>query len=206
MALGANYLKGAVVAPGQVFSLNARLGRRTSARGFRPGPEYSGDRLATTVGGGVCKIATVLYNAVVLAALPVVERHTHSMTVPYVPPGQDATIDWGHKDFRFRNDTGSPILIWARNTGPTLYVGLYGKAKPPKVAWEHRVLQRTPYKTSYQRDKALPPGRRKVLQPGADGVVVHSWLVTTYPDGRTVRRDLGVSRYRPEPRIIATGG
>lgn len=206
IALGATYLKGAVVAPDEVFSLNARLGQRTAARGFRPGPLYEGDRLATSIGGGVCKIATVLYNAVVLADLAVVERHTHSMTVPYVPPGQDATIVWGGKDLRFRNTTGAPLLIWARNTGPTLYVGLYGKSKPAKITWEHQVLQRTGYKTVEQRDKSLRSGQRRVLQPGAEGVVVHSWLITAYPDGRKSRRDLGISQYRPEPRIIATGG
>ncbi len=180
IALAADYLKGAVIRPGEVFSLNARIGPRLRRRGFKPGPEYRGNRIVPTVGGGVCKIASVMYNVVVLANLPVVERHPHSMTVPYVPPGQDATISYGAQDFKFRNTTGSPLLVWARNTGDTLYVALYGVAKPPRVKWVHRLLHK-----------------------GSDRVVVHSWVVVTYAGGRTVRKDMGVSAYRPEPEGIS---
>lgn len=201
----ADYLRGAVVEPGEVFSLNARLGRRTVERGFKPGPMYSGNRIVPTVGGGICKIASVIYNVAILANQEIVERHPHSMTVPYVPPGQDATISYGTKDFKFRNNTGAPILIWAQNTGGTLYIAFYGREKPPVVKWKHQVLSETATWTEYVWDGTLPKGTQKVVYQGSKGISVHSWIIISTPDGKEVTRDLGVSAYSPGPRIVARG-
>ena len=37
------------------------------------------------------------YNVAVLSNLKIIERHNHSMPVPYVPYGQDATVAYGSK-------------------------------------------------------------------------------------------------------------
>ncbi len=201
----AGYLRGAVVQPGKVFSLNSRIGRRSAERGFKPGPMYSGGRIVPVVGGGVCKIASVLYNVAILANQEIIERHPHSMTVPYVPPGQDATISYGSKDFKFRNTTASPVLIWARNTGGTLYIAFYGTAKPPRVRWIHKTLRQSDTWTEYVNDPVLPKGSEKVVFEGLKGITVHSQLVISGKDGKAVIKDLGISAYRPGPRIVAVG-
>lgn len=200
----ADYLCGAVVEPGQVFSLNARIGWRSAQRGFKPGPMYSGNRIVATVGGGVCKIASVIYNVAILANQEIIERHPHSMTVPYVPPGQDATISYGTKDFKFRNKTNSPILIWAKNYGDTLYMAFYGVAKPPPVAWVHETLSQSETWTEYVSDASLPRGAEKVVHEGSNGITVHSWIVIE-ENGKKVKKDMGISAYAPMPRIIARG-
>lgn len=61
------YLRGTVVPPGKVYSLNSGIGRRSEERGFKLGPMYSGGRIVPVVGGGVCKIASVLYNVAILS-------------------------------------------------------------------------------------------------------------------------------------------
>ena len=53
-------------------------------------------------GGGACKIATSLYNLVVLTNQEVIERHNHSMPINYVPYGQDATVAYGVKDLNLK--------------------------------------------------------------------------------------------------------
>jgi hypothetical protein len=88
----ADRLAGTVIAPGKTFSQNRTLGPYTVGNGYKSGPIYQGTRIGTASGGGVCKIATLLYNIAVLSNLPVLERTNHSMTVPYVPPGQDGYI------------------------------------------------------------------------------------------------------------------
>jgi hypothetical protein len=97
--LAAKILSGAIVNPGEIFSQNERIGPYSESRGFQKGPTYNGSKLSTTIGGGVCKIASTLYNAAILSNLPIVERHPHGMPVPYVPYGQDATVSYGKIDF-----------------------------------------------------------------------------------------------------------
>ncbi|HEX9061941.1 MAG TPA: VanW family protein, partial [Clostridia bacterium] len=112
--LGARMLKGKVLMPGEVFSQNKSIGPYTTERGFRKGPTYVGSTLTTTIGGGVCKIASTLYNTTVLSNLKVEERYAHGMPVPYVPYGQDATVAYGSRDFKFRNTENFPVTIWAQ--------------------------------------------------------------------------------------------
>lgn len=200
--LAAKMLAGTVVAPGEVFSMNRRLGPYTRERGFKNGPMYAGNRIVPAVGGGVCKIASLLYNVVILSDLQVVERHPHYMTVPYVPPGQDATVAYGAYDFRFKNTSGGPILIWADMVGDTLYMAVYGQKRPPLVTWHHETLSRSKFWTRVQYNPSLPPGTEREVIPGHEGVVVRSWLTIKTADGKIIRRDLGTDCYRACPRVV----
>lgn len=119
------YLNGTVVPPGTVFSYNQAVGRRTTERGFVRGYAISGNRSVPTVGGGVCRMSTVIYGAVLDAGLPVVERHPHSRPVGYVPVGKDATVTWGVHDMKFKNDRSYPIRVDAGGTVHQLYVRLW---------------------------------------------------------------------------------
>jgi vancomycin resistance protein YoaR len=121
---------GKVVQPGEIFSINETVGERTAARGFGIGFVFVDGHLDKQLGGGMCQVATTLYNAVLLAHLKVIERHAHARTVPYVEPGQDATVYWGSKDFKFQNDTDSPIYISYRTTATHAICDLYGKYVP----------------------------------------------------------------------------
>ena len=83
------------------------------------------------------------------------------MPVPYVPAGQDATVSSGNKDFRFMNNGGEPIIIWADTKGKTLLMAVYGRNKPPKVTWHHQILSRKPFRTLYRKNQNLKPGEDK---------------------------------------------
>lgn len=205
IGLAADQLAGKVVKPGEMFSQNNAIGPYTQYRGYRAGPTYAGNRCVTTVGGGVCKIATMLYNVVTFSDLKVVMRSAHSMTVPYVPPGQDATVYYGVRDFRFINDTDGPVLIWSQKVEDTLYMALYGQKKPPRVTWHHEVIKRTRYWTQYQYNQSLPPGKEIVVSPGQDGYIVRSWVTVENPDGTVITKNKGTSYYSASPRIIEHG-
>lgn len=200
--LGARYLAGAVIKPGEVFSQNKRIGPYTEARGFQAGPTYSGADLITTVGGGVCKIASTLYNAAVLSDLQTVERHNHTMPVPYVPYGQDATVSYGTNDLRFKNTTSSPVLIWAQGVDNVLYIGFYGNEKPAKVGWHHETINSQKAPVVYRDNPSMAPDTEKKVAEGMDGATVKSWVVIEKPDGTKVEKQLGKSYYKPFPHII----
>ncbi|AEF95223.1 VanW family protein [Desulfotomaculum nigrificans CO-1-SRB] len=205
IALAADLLAGKVVQPGEIFSQNNTIGPYTEQRGYRAGPTYAGTQVTTTIGGGVCKIASLLYNVVTFSNMPVVMRSAHSMTVPYVPPGQDATVYYGVKDFRFLNDTGQPVVIWAQKVGHTLYMALYGSKVPPTVTWHHQVLKRTKYWTEYRQNYSLAPGEERVVMPGMEGLIVRSWVTIKNPDGQVSTVPKGLSCYNASPCIIERG-
>lgn len=199
--IAADLLAGTIVQPGHVFSQNRELGPYTEERGFKKGPTYMGSRLITTIGGGVCKIASTLYNVTILSNLQVVERHSHSMPVPYVPYGQDATVSYGTRDYKLRNNTSDPLLIWAKGIDNVLYIGFYGKSKPPKVEWHHETLGVEKAPKVYRKNSTLPPGKEKLVLEGMDGATVKSWITIKNPDGTSTVTQLGISYYRPMPHI-----
>ncbi|KJS18529.1 MAG: VanW family protein [Peptococcaceae bacterium BRH_c4b] len=205
ISLAAEHLAGTMVKPGEIFSQNNTIGPYARHRGYRDGPTYAGNHLVTTVGGGVCKIATMLYNVVTFSDMQIVMRSSHSMIVPYVPPGQDATVYYGVRDFRFLNDTGTPVLIWSRKVGNSLFMALYGSKKPPRVTWHHKVIKRAVFWTEYRFNPSLQPGTEKEVMPGMDGYIVKSWVTVEKPGGTVLTKDKGTSYYNAFPRIMERG-
>lgn len=205
IGLAADLLAGRVVEPGQVFSVLQAIGPFTADRGYRDGPTYIGNRIVPTIAGGVCKISSTMYNAVVFADLQVVERHPHGMPVPYVPPGRDATIAWGALDFKFRNNRDTPIVIWSDTKGYTLYIALYGSYDPPVVTWHHQELSREKAPTIRRPNPALPHGEERVIGEGLDGVTVRTWVTIQRPGQPPETKPMGVDHYRPLPRIVEYG-
>lgn len=203
--LGARLLAGKVVKSGEVFSQNLSIGPYNSSRGYKKGPTYSGTWVTTTIGGGVCKIASTLYNVAVLSNLQIVERHCHGMPVPYVPYGQDATVSYGTYDFKFRNNTPYPVMIWAEGIDNTLYIAFYGTAAPPKIEWHHQILHVQKASAVYKKNKLLAPGEKKVVLEGMNGAFIRSWITIQNPDGTLRIKKMGSSYYKPMPFLIETG-
>jgi vancomycin resistance protein VanW len=127
------------------------------------------------------------------------------MPVPYVPVRQDATVSARQKDFRFRNNSAGPVLIWAKSKGNTLYMALYGQTEPPKVTWQHQILRRKTFSTIYRVNRILKPGETRVVITGAEGLVVKSRLTVSYPDGRVEHKNLGTDYYKPLSHVIEKG-
>ena len=202
--LAAKMLRGILVKQGQIFSQNGSIGPYTIERGFQKGPTYIGTKLTTTIGGGVCKIASTLYNVTALCNLEIVERYNHTMPVPYVPYGQDATVAFGARDFRFRNDTDTPIMIWAEGVDNVLYIAFYGRHPAPIVEWRHETLQVRKASREVKANPNLKPGEEKVVLEGMDGAVVKSWLYVKGQDWIQVRY-MGVSDYKPMPHSVEVG-
>lgn len=202
--LAAQMLCGIVIKPGGIFSQNASIGPYTQARGFQKGPTYIGNSLTTTIGGGVCKIASTLYNVAILCNLQIVERHCHSMPVPYVPYGQDATVAYGVRDLKFRNSNVFPVMIWAKGVDNVLYIGFYGSEKPPAVKWHHEKYNIVKAGRIYRKNPDLPPGTENIVLEGMEGATVKTWITITNQDGTATVKSLGISKYNPMDYIIET--
>ena len=125
-----NYL----LKPDQIFSFGEILGEVGPEQGYRPGYVILADREEKAYGGGLCQVSSTAFRAALLAGLPIVERVNHAFainyyTAPYGVPGVDATIYYPQVDFKFKNDTGSYILIQTEMVGTTLKFRYYGTKK-----------------------------------------------------------------------------
>lgn len=73
----------------------------------------------------MCQLSSTLYNAVKDLNVEILERHNHSKKVYYVPDGQDATVSYGHLDFRFKNLNNYSLLIKATSSAQSVDVYVY---------------------------------------------------------------------------------
>ena len=127
--LAAKALDGKILAPGKRFSFNESVGKRTTEAGFKEATIIEGNTYIAGIGGGICQVSSNLYNAVLLAHLEIIERHSHSLPVDYVPLGKDATVSFPVLDFKFRNSTDAYIQIRCIVKDNTLTIKLYRKEK-----------------------------------------------------------------------------
>jgi vancomycin resistance protein YoaR len=125
--LAARSLDSTVLEPAQVLSFNRRIGQRSNERGFQPAPVILHETRDVQVGGGVCQLASTLFDAALIAGLRTTERHRHSYPVDYIPLAQDATIVWGAKDLKILNCLNQRVRFRAEVLGTTLTVRIEGE-------------------------------------------------------------------------------
>ncbi len=100
----ARAFQGLTVPAGATFSFWRQLGRTTRRKGFTRGRELREGCLVPSVGGGLCQLSGLLYQAALTAGHEIVERHGHSRVLPGSAAEQDldATVFWNYVDLRFR--------------------------------------------------------------------------------------------------------
>lgn len=113
---------GVLVAPGEIFSMDATMGDVSLENGFAEALIIYGGRTIKGVGGGVCQVSTTLFRAAFNAGFPIVERNPHAYRVSYYEmvasgavdstlAGLDATVYYPLVDFKFKNDSPYWILM-----------------------------------------------------------------------------------------------
>lgn len=125
IGLAAEAINNHVIFPGETFSFNRVVGKRTKERGYLRAPVIVRGELSEDIGGGICQVSSTLFNAADQAGLKMIERYSHSKNVPYVPPGRDATVSWYGPDFSFNNSYSFPLLIRAKVVGGQMSIGIF---------------------------------------------------------------------------------
>jgi vancomycin resistance protein YoaR len=127
----ADEVRGAIVMPGEVFSVNERAGQRTLAEGYvRAGAIINGrveccDNPAN-IGGGTSQFATTLYNAVFFGCYEDVFHQPHSLYFSRYPYVREATLGFPSPDVKFRNDSDAIVYIDTSYTSSSITVTFYG--------------------------------------------------------------------------------
>lgn len=204
--LAASIIDGTVLLPGERFSFNGVVGRRTLKAGFKVAGVYINGQHDTGIGGGICQVSTTLYNSVLLADLPIYRRSNHSLPVPYVPLGQDATVDYGNLDLVFENTYPTPIAISSYYRPGQLTFRVLGQKQPGlSVKIVRGRITSAPASVEHVPDPHLALGVKKVVKPGATFRSVSTFRMV-YQDGKLVKKEpLGHSRYGGMPRVVLVG-
>ncbi len=129
IALAARGVNNVLLWPGESFSFNDTVGPRTPERGYLPAPIFLLGAQVMDYGGGVCQVASTVYNAALNAGLRIDERHAHTRPVHYVPEGHDATVAYPYLDLRFSNTREGPLIVKSGLSGGRLWVKIMGRSK-----------------------------------------------------------------------------
>ncbi|MTI81558.1 MAG: vanomycin resistance protein VanB [Firmicutes bacterium] len=202
--LASDKINNVIIKPGELFSLNKTLGPRTKENGYVKAPVIINNQLVDDYGGGVCQVATTLYNVVLNAKMPVEERYPHTKLVDYAPPGQDATIAGNIKDFKFKNDGKHPIMIASKVNNGKLLISILGNEEDTqsieyKTETDREVIEP---KVIYKTNSDLKPGEMKVLEPGREGYYIKTYEVTVVNGKETERKLISNRQVEPKDTVI----
>ena len=126
IALVAQTVNGAIVNPGETFSLNGYTGPRGTAQGYVESGIIINGRSGMAVGGGISQFATTLYNAAYFGGMTDIAHTPHSYYISRYPAGREATVYEGAIDLQFRNDSPTPVRIQTGVSGGEITVRLMG--------------------------------------------------------------------------------
>ena len=121
----AEITQGHIIEPGETWSLNERVGQRTTAKGFVPAGTIVNGHLTDSVGGGISQFATTIFNAAFFAGLEFDSYQAHTIYFSRYPYGREATISWPAPQLEIHNPTPYGILIWPTTTSNSITVDLY---------------------------------------------------------------------------------
>lgn len=205
--LAADLISGSVVqSNGGEWSFNERVGEASEEAGFLGAGAIVSGELDDAVGGGICQVATTVFNSVYEGGYQIVQRNNHTLHIASYPAGRDAAIAYPYMDLIWKNDTSSDVLMMCSYTDSSLTVSLYGVDPNYTVTsvegeWE----EGEKFKTKTVKDETLKPGSTKVETVGRDGKKITVYRTVKDSSGNVVREDAFSSIYQPVTEVVVEG-
>ncbi|MBQ9658307.1 MAG: VanW family protein [Clostridia bacterium] len=205
--LASKKINGVILLPGETFSYNQTVGKRTIAAGFKEASIYTSSGIENGVGGGICQVSSTLYNAVLEANLEIVERKNHSYYISYIPLGKDATVSYGSVDFKFKNSRSYPIKIVASSQNGVCSVSIYGLNEETEynVSIQAQQIQVIPFQTTYVNDSSLASGKSVVKQNGMNGYKYETYKVVSLNGNVISKKLISSDTYKPLNKVVNVG-
>lgn len=198
-----------VIYPGKTFSVKEVLAPFSEGNGYVSSTGFLNGFVVDAIGGGVCRVVTTLYGAVLRAELEVVERHCHTKKVSYADVSMDATVS-SEKDFVFKNNTAAPIVLLAKELDGNIHISLIGmkdvSAKERKIEFVAQitdVVMQGDDEVIISED--VPYMDYQIIEPGADGcrAVLYRHI---YEGGELISVEkVNESLYLPRGSIVIAG-
>lgn len=215
--LATQLVDGATVAPGEVFSFDKTVGAQSVAHGFDIAwgiINHNGvPETVPAIAGGICQVATTLFQSVYWAGLPIARRYHHLYWIahygqpPYGQVGLDATVDFLPVDFQFKNTTSNWIRIEGTYDSTHVRFRLMGVDPGWKVTSTPTKITnviKTDRATVRREDPTKPVGYELWVESAEDGFdATIERLVTK--NGELVDRYLFTNHYEPAHNVLIVG-
>ena len=195
--LVAQQVNGAVVNPGETFSLNGHTGPRGTAQGYVESGIIIDGHSGSAVGGGISQFATTLYNAAYFAGMEDTAHTPHSYYISRYPAGREATVYEGAIDLQFTNTFNTPVRIETDFGGGKITVRLKGtKTVDVESVNNGRWAKTEPQRKSVSEDCSP--------SSGAPGFTTSDTRVIKDLSGKEISRETTTTVYDPQP-IVTCG-
>ncbi|MEV4129048.1 VanW family protein [Nocardia sp. NPDC049707] len=193
----ARKVNGAIVKPGETFSLNDFTGPRGTAEGYVESGIIDHGRPSTAVGGGISQFATTLYNAAYFAGMEDAGHTEHSYYISRYPAAREATVFDGAIDLKFRNNSQSGVYIETSTTDSEVTVRLWGTKI---VNVESITGEKT--KPTEPTEIKLPKGKECIATEGAPGFTISDTrVITDRKTSREISRSTRTVKYDAVPVV-----
>jgi vancomycin resistance protein YoaR len=198
----AQKVNGAIVKPGETFSLNGFTGPRGIPQGYVEAGIIENGAPGRAVGGGISQFATTLYNASYFAGMKDAGHREHSYYISRYPAAREATVFQNPNgasviDLKFTNDSATGVAIQTIWTPSSLTVKLWGTKR-------YQVESVPGERTNFSEPQPRPgPAANCHAGNGAQGfTTTDTRVIKDAATGREIRRDTRTVRYDPQPKII----
>ena len=119
-----------IIKPNEIFSFWKIIGNPTLKKGYIESRSLVNGEIKPSVGGGLCQLSGLIYYISLYANLEIIERHNHSRDIytnetRFTPLGSDATVAFGYKDLKIRNNLQTPIKFTFLITDKRLTIHLH---------------------------------------------------------------------------------
>lgn len=198
----AEIVDGAIVMPGETFSLNNYTGPRGLEQGFVEAGIIQDGVASRAVGGGISQFATTIYNAAYFAGLQDVEHKAHSFYISRYPEGREATVFQNPDgssviDVAFKNTSDTAIWIQTVWTENDITVNMWGTKH---VNVESVTGDRYNYTSPVT--KTIPYGQPCSPSSGSSGFSVDNTRIITDLDGKEISRETQTTAYNGQQATI----
>ncbi len=131
-----DHIEQIIIEEGEVFSFWHIVGKPSKNRGFVKSRSLVGGKLIGSYGGGLCQLSGLIYFLSLHCGLEIIERFNHSVDIykeedRYTPLGSDATVAYGYKDLRLKNNLGTPIKFGFVMNQDKITITLYALKQLP---------------------------------------------------------------------------
>ena len=115
LKIAAERIRRNLVMPGDIFSFWKAVGNPNKSE-FAVSRGIRGGVLQLERGGGLCQASGIIYHLSLMAGFQIIERYNHSKDLytdetRFCPLGSDATVAYGYRDLRVRNNTDTPVYF-----------------------------------------------------------------------------------------------
>lgn len=204
--VASDYLNDSVCVAGGEWSFNDIAGEATKERGYKDAGAIVGGEYSDAIGGGICQVATTVFNCVYDAGYPVTKRYNHTLRISSYPEGRDAAIAYPDMDLAWQNDTSSDVLLVMTYTNSSVTATLWGADPHYQVSTEYGEWQEgRKFSTTYRTDNTVAEGTEYVETTGVDGSSITIVRTVKDSEGKTLHEDTFSSSYDPKNEVIVKG-